>query len=118
VRSARRRSGWAVAAVLLAAACTHHVDAARRTCRAAFPGRTVVAAYTTTARAIRERSAGPGLRPAASAWPGVADDAAAVWCYVGADGGDRTVAAAVRGQAPVVFATGSFKPSPDGPQIP
>ena len=86
-------------------------------CRDAFPRGTVTHAFATTVGEVRARGAGPGLRPAATAWPGRADTDAAAWCYLDSDG-QRTAAAATAGEAPVTFATGNFSASPDGPRIP
>lgn len=111
----------AVAAVLLVAtACTSHPaakDPAAETCRRSFPGQRVAGAFATTVAAVRARTVGPGTKPAELAWPTRPATTRAAWCYLGEDG-SRTVAAAVDGEAPVVFATGSFDPDPDGPKIP
>ena len=116
----------AVAALILGLlalpACTRHaarVDDTTATCRSAFPGKTVVGAYPTTVGSVRERSVGPGRRPAAGAGPGRGAADAAAWCYVGGD--ERraeTAAAAVRGEAPVVFASGGILVSSSGPAVP
>jgi hypothetical protein len=86
-------------------------------CRAAFPDGDVAGAFETTVGQVRTRAYGPGIRPAASAWPDRSAHAPAVWCYVRA-GGALTVAGAVGGAEPVVFARGSFPISDQGPLFP
>jgi hypothetical protein len=114
------RVGCAVAVVVLAAGCTHRTvrDEAHRLCDEAFPKADVVAAYLTTVGAVRDRDAGPGLEPAASAWAAHGDADAAAWCYVDQPGADRLAAAATRSEPPIEFARGNFTPDPSGPRIP
>ncbi len=60
----------------------HSAAGVEAVCAAAVPGLEAVSATLTTVAAARSHRVGPGLSPAAAAFPGAADGDAAVWCWV------------------------------------
>jgi hypothetical protein len=120
-RPVRRGAGLSCLCLLLAACSggVRHDDgnAAVAICQAAFPGQPVAGSFLTTIGTVRGRAVGPGLRPAANAWPGHPDSEIAAWCYVDLGNGSRA-SAVVPAEPPVDFVTGNVTTGPEGPQIP